>query len=807
MGKRSGGRGRINPALTELDKLELGLSEENTRRPDKVISNRLVADVSAYKKLHKWKKTAEGRGLVEQDGAADPLLELSWGAPKNRNLALLFYFFKLAENPTTIASFEYIDQLIAAGADVNAQDRIGQTLLHEVARDWSDDVADYLLSKGAHVNIPDCQGRTPLHIACRTENDSVVRCLLNHGAAMEALTAGELQTPLHYAARHDAAQVIEVLHEFGAGLNPRDYKGRTPLLLAAELDRSVAAIQLLEAGAKAGIIDKTGLHTLCAMVEKMPAVANKALDQFHVTNRGSRQQFFFLNYLEPDPDIDEVSFLNMSVLGAIVSAKELKLMNHPAIREIIKIKWRKFGQSRCLINLLIYGVYLASWTCVVFIYQPWRLEQMKSGDSTATTDGANIASVCVAVILFLYLLIEEFRDVYQSETTHSRYKEWRSKQIERDLQYVPDKLTEEKEYLQNQAEIVRSSISRYRQDPWNWFDWLGYVSMLITSVCVLTCLYGESLKTGHLESYKQFALWTSRFMCITIVLIWFKLFKYVRVYSFLGPFVVILVNTIHDIIKICFVFVVFFVPTVAVFYQFYSHKDGESFGGVRETIFTVFRMLLVDDYGYEEMTNLKFDIPVGETTVIVKPEVSWTDFLVCYWLLVGAIIILNLFIALMSDTFQRVFDNAAEVALLERATIICNIESSLPDNRKRKFLRYLKEKCAPLEAYYDDDEDEDEEGEVKKFTEQTFELVKTVQSDLDGWKEEVIHEMKSLVAEQVVTQREEISKLQESVRQLTRVLEAQSNFKKGLGQGSGSSGKRSGGRSRSGPRSSGDGKR
>ena len=112
------------------------------------------------------------------------------------------------------------------------------------------------------MNIPDCQGRTPLHIACRTENESVVRCLLNHGAAMEALTAGELQTPLHYAARHDAAKVIEVLHEFGAGLNPRDYKGRTPLLLAAELDRSVAALQLLEAGAKAGIIDKTGNQAL-----------------------------------------------------------------------------------------------------------------------------------------------------------------------------------------------------------------------------------------------------------------------------------------------------------------------------------------------------------------------------------------------------------------------------------------------------------------------------------------------------------------------------------------------------------------
>ena len=63
------------------------------------------------------------------------------------------------------------------------------------------------------------------------------------------------------------------------------------------------------------------------MVEKMPAVANKALDQFHVTNRGSRQQFFFLNYLEPDPDIDEVSFLNMSVLGAVSAILWLFFVN------------------------------------------------------------------------------------------------------------------------------------------------------------------------------------------------------------------------------------------------------------------------------------------------------------------------------------------------------------------------------------------------------------------------------------------------------------------------------------------------
>lgn len=55
-----------------------------------------------------------------------------------------FYSF---QNPNTVASFDYIEELIAAGADVNAPDRIGQRVLHEVARDWGDDIAQYLIDK------------------------------------------------------------------------------------------------------------------------------------------------------------------------------------------------------------------------------------------------------------------------------------------------------------------------------------------------------------------------------------------------------------------------------------------------------------------------------------------------------------------------------------------------------------------------------------------------------------------------------------------------------------------------------------
>ena len=47
-----------------------------------------------------------------------------------------------------MAAFDRIDSLIESGAEVNARDRVGATLLHEVARDWGPDIAEYLISKG-----------------------------------------------------------------------------------------------------------------------------------------------------------------------------------------------------------------------------------------------------------------------------------------------------------------------------------------------------------------------------------------------------------------------------------------------------------------------------------------------------------------------------------------------------------------------------------------------------------------------------------------------------------------------------------
>ena len=53
-------------------------------------------------------------------------------------------------------------------------------------------------------------------------------------ADIQSKTNNENQTPIHYAAKYNAVDAINALMEFGARLDDRDHKDRTPLQLAAE---------------------------------------------------------------------------------------------------------------------------------------------------------------------------------------------------------------------------------------------------------------------------------------------------------------------------------------------------------------------------------------------------------------------------------------------------------------------------------------------------------------------------------------------------------------------------------------------
>ena len=66
-----------------------------------------------------------------------------------------------------------------------------------------------------------------------------------------------------------------------------------------------------------------------------------------------------------------------------------------------------------------------------------------------------------------------------------------------------------------------------------------------------------------------------------------------------------------------------------------------------------------------------------------------------------SIIILNLLIALLADTFTRVYENAIENAAMQRAKTILNLEQSLRKSHKRSYYDFIREHCSPEVKDYD----------------------------------------------------------------------------------------------------------
>jgi ankyrin repeat protein len=113
---------------------------------------------------------------------------------------------------------------------------------------WPREWMEFLLANGADPNERDRKGDTPLHAAILERNEEAVRLLIAHGADVKARNlAGS--TILHYGASEGLTGVISLLLEKGADVNAQDNDDDTPLHSAALRGHKDAVELLLAHGA------------------------------------------------------------------------------------------------------------------------------------------------------------------------------------------------------------------------------------------------------------------------------------------------------------------------------------------------------------------------------------------------------------------------------------------------------------------------------------------------------------------------------------------------------------------------------
>jgi ankyrin repeat protein len=164
--------------------------------------------------------------------------------------------------------------LLANGANPNLPGRSGLTPLAAAAFKGNDRIVEQLLSQTADPagradpNVVDATGKAAITYAAARGFADIVRRLLDAGVDAKFRYGNEL-TALMWAAGHEdgvgvqaAESVVDLLLNRGAQIDAIDDRGRTALMMAAELAHAEVVEMLIGRGADPTVRDKGGKTAL-----------------------------------------------------------------------------------------------------------------------------------------------------------------------------------------------------------------------------------------------------------------------------------------------------------------------------------------------------------------------------------------------------------------------------------------------------------------------------------------------------------------------------------------------------------------
>ncbi|HWN11395.1 MAG TPA: ankyrin repeat domain-containing protein [Pyrinomonadaceae bacterium] len=148
------------------------------------------------------------------------------------------------EHAVRNANREMVQFLLAAGADPNAKDATGQTVLMELDEDATVDMVWDLINSGAKVNLQDLGGNTPLMELASSKNVEAIKALLDAGAKLETRNK-QGRTALMVAAIAGHVNTVRALILAGADITALDKENKDALAHAIE-ENNKAVVRLLK---------------------------------------------------------------------------------------------------------------------------------------------------------------------------------------------------------------------------------------------------------------------------------------------------------------------------------------------------------------------------------------------------------------------------------------------------------------------------------------------------------------------------------------------------------------------------------
>ncbi|MDR1096381.1 MAG: ankyrin repeat domain-containing protein [Spirochaetaceae bacterium] len=179
------------------------------------------------------------------------------------------------------ASIDVIRMILGSRAEVNAQNKEGDSVLHLAVRNNQADIGTLLLDSGADIFLANARAETPLFLTFYASAGSQhaareIRMFMLNPAVMSARD-GLGNTVLHHATMWKIDSVIPAIVERGANTEAVNTSGETPLFIAVKANAASTVRALLGAGASLTGRDSLGNTALHTAVRSDAPQATEAL--------------------------------------------------------------------------------------------------------------------------------------------------------------------------------------------------------------------------------------------------------------------------------------------------------------------------------------------------------------------------------------------------------------------------------------------------------------------------------------------------------------------------------------------------
>ncbi|XP_065839643.1 transient receptor potential cation channel subfamily V member 1-like [Oscarella lobularis] len=453
--------------------------------------------------------------------------------------------------------------------------------------------------------------------------------LLQAGASPSASDTG-FNTTLHIACERKHKSVVQLLLEHGALYLARNQLEQKPFEIAMANKSDEIAAMLVKVMPKSAVRDlftgfedqssRQSFHALIDDPEKMQDTIMAVLDCM-IEPIEERPGWFRLYYqiLDGDsagrsPKDDRFCKDNQSCLQIIARSNNKEAVYHDVVRLMLKRKWKEFAGNIYKLRTLMFFLNLVAMTLAFVV--------AGSVDDPLVYDSAldYVRGVCEVVVAI--------------NTVFS---------------------------LVSEVNQMRKHRLRYLHDQYNYLD-MSSILLLFTVI--------------PLRATGSNAQWTIASLAyFSTVLI---SFKYASAYRSIGQYTQIVGRIVqYDMVRFSVLFLVFlFAFSGSLFLALRGERVSMTSNGTTSNL-NLFRE--TSTYGHILLTGLR--ILIEQDSIVdfygEKPEFSWLGvLLMLFFMFTIIVLLLNLLIAQLSDTYQNVQSDAQRELELNRAANVARIEKN-----------------------------------------------------------------------------------------------------------------------------------